>query len=310
MVMKLGLFLPQNRDFDLRADPMRAAQAAERIGYDSVWAFERVLVPQDQSGDHGFHGPGRPWPGYYRSVADPLLTLAMAAAVTSKVTLGTAALLPPLHVPFGLARSLASLAALSDRQVVAGLGNGWSADEHAAMAPRGLNRRSTSTEEFLDMADAVWGPDPVSFENERYTVVAAEVGPKPARPIQVFLGGAGEKTLDRVARRAAGWLPSRTGPKEIDSTLRQLRQKAAEYGRNPQDVRCIAVAAFTSLAEVPAAGREPYTGSVDQIVSDIADLAEVGVDETVLTLNLSSRDVEELIDSAAEFRDRVTAAGI
>ena len=113
-----------------------------------------------------------------------------------------------------------------------GLGTGWSFDEFAATAPRPMAERGDALDEFLDMAEALWGPEPVSFKNERYTVYPAEVGPKPAERIQVLLGGRGKKALDRVARRASGWLPSLLPPGQVDVTFSRLREKAAEYGRS------------------------------------------------------------------------------
>jgi probable F420-dependent oxidoreductase len=311
MTLKLGFFLPQNKFYNPGGDAVRAAQAAERIGYDSVWAFERLLVPEDQTGVHrmGEYGDGT-WPDLYRSVADPLITLATAAAVTSRIRLGTAVVLPPLHMPFRLAKTLASLSAASGGRLVAGLGNGWSIDEHLAAAPRPLSQRGAALDEFLDMADAIWGPDPVSFDNERYTVIPSEVGPKPPQRIPVLLGGQSEKALDRTARRASGWLPSLTPPAEVGAKLRLLREKAAEYGRNPADLSCTVVAFFTSLKELPGQGRPPYNGSIGQIISDLADLAAAGADEVILTFIHACRDINELIDVATEFHERSRAAGI
>jgi probable F420-dependent oxidoreductase len=310
-MMKLGMFLPQGRTFDTREGILGAARAAERIGYDSVWAWERMLYPQDQVGEHRFLGYGDgTWPAYYRSVPEPLVTLSMAAAVTTRVRLGTAILLAPLHMPLRLAKSLATLDAASNGRVIAGLGTGWSLDEFSATAPRPLGERGAALDEFLDIAEATWGPDPVSFKNERYQIFPAEIGPKPAGPIPVLLGGGGKKALDRVARRATGWLPSLTPPDQVRAILADLREKAAEYGRNPAELSCTVVVALFSLAEVPERDRRPYTGSIAQVIQDLAALAEVGVEEVILTLPFLAVSVPELADLAAEFHQRIREAGI
>jgi hypothetical protein len=135
------------------------------------------------------------------------------------------------------------------------------------------------------MAEALWSPDPVSFKNERYTVYPAYVGPKPAEPIPVLLGGRGKKALDRVARRASGWISSPPAPPSgVGATLRTLRQKAADCGRNPAELSCTAVISLSPFGEFPELGRLPYTGSMDQVISDPAGLASVGVAEVALTL--------------------------
>ena len=191
-----------------------------------------------------------------------------------------------------------------------GLGTGWSFDEFAATAPRPMAERGDALDEFLDMAEALWGPDPVSFKNERYTVYPAEVGPKPAERIPVLLGGRGKKALDRVARRASGWLPSLLPPGQVDVTFSRLREKAAEYGRDPEELSCTAVIFLSPFTEVPENGRMPYTGSYDQVISDLAGLAKAGVEEVVVTLPFLAGNVGEFRDLAAEFHARFRAAGV
>ena len=67
MALKLGTLLPQNWKYSPGTDLISAAKAAEEIGYDSVWVFERVLYAQDQTGIHKLteYGDGT-WPDLYR----------------------------------------------------------------------------------------------------------------------------------------------------------------------------------------------------------------------------------------------------
>jgi probable F420-dependent oxidoreductase len=234
----------------------------------------------------------------------------MAAAVTERVTLGTAVILPPLHMPLRLAKSFATIDAASGGRLVAGLGSGWSVDEFKAIAPRPLKERGAALEEFLDIADAAWGPDPVAFRNERYEIFPAEIGPKPAGRIPVLLGGRSEKALDRVARRADGWLPSAGTPQEVGATMTRVREKAAGYGRKADELRCVMAVALFDLTEVPERGRRPYTGSIPQVIQDLAALAAAGVDEVILTLPYVARSMPELIDVATEFRELIRVASI
>lgn len=310
--MRLGTFVPQNTKFDLSRDLVLAARTVEEIGYDSVWVFERLLVPEDQTGPHKFVGYGEgPWPDLYRSVGDPLVALSMAGGATSHIRLGTAVILPPLHVPFRLAKALATLSATTGGRVIAGLGTGWSVDEHTAAAPRPLAERGAALDEFLDLAEAMWADDPVSFENERYTVTPSEVGPKPAGRIPVLLGGSGKRALRRVARRASGWLPSLTAPAQIAETFNQLRTQAAEYGRDPNELSCTTVIALGKLGSaIDGDTRRPYSGSVDQVVADIAELHAAGVEEVILTLPQVTGDIKELLGLAETFHTRVRAAGL
>ncbi|GAB6903122.1 TIGR03619 family F420-dependent LLM class oxidoreductase [Kineosporia succinea] len=310
-MIKLGVNLPQFEWYAAGTDIATAAAGFEEIGFDSVWAFERLLRPLDQSGAHGLFGaPDVPWPDRYRHTTEPLTALATAAAVTSRVRLGTNVLIAPLHLPVQLAKTLASLDAVSGGRLIAGLGTGWSPDEFAAAAPRPIAERGAALDEFLDIAAAAWGPDPARFRNERWDLAPSEFGPKPAGRIPVYLGGAGPRVLERIARRADGWVPVATPAAQMGASLTALREKAASYGRDPLDVGIIAQLTVAGFERVTSAGRRPYTGDFDQLAEDVAALAEVGVDHVFLTAAGSSRSVQELLENAATFHAAVRAAGV
>lgn len=311
MSLKVGVGLPQLKSFDPATAITRAARVAEEIGFDSVWVFERLLRPEDQRGEHGLYRmPGVAWPERYGGVLDPLVALSLAAAVTERVELGTCVLVAPLHVPVRLARTLASIDAAAGGRLVAGLGSGWSIDEFAAAAPRPFAERGAALDEFLDVAAAVWGADPVSFGNERYGIAAAEIGPKPARRIPIYLGGHSDVALRRAARRADGILPTGMPPAAVGGLLARLRQLAAEAGRDPSALGCTFQVGIDGTDEVRQEGRKPYSGSVEQVVGDIAQLAEAGVDHVFLTVANAARDMDEYVDVAARFHARIRAAGL
>jgi probable F420-dependent oxidoreductase len=305
VTLKLGIGLPQTKPFGPR-DVLTAARACEQIGFDSLWVFERVLLPTDQSGPHGLYGmPGVPWPERYSGVADPLLTLAAAAAVTERAELGTCVLLPPLHLPFALARSLAGLDALSNGRLLAGLGTGWSIDEYAAVAPRPFAERGAALDEFLDLAAAVWAPDPVTFANERYQVAPAEVGPKPAHRIPVLLAGTNRTALSRVARRGDGWLMTGAPPADVGALLARVREMAAEAGRDP-----LAIPAYFQLFVTSLTERMPYGGRPADLMEDVAALAAAGVEHVFLQVSTVVSDVDEMVDRAAELHAAARTAGL
>ncbi|MFI9024784.1 LLM class F420-dependent oxidoreductase [Streptomyces sp. NPDC053560] len=309
MTVRLGLSLPQMRQYDLGRDVPDVARAAEQTGYESLWVFERVLFPEPAS--QGLYGiPGLPWPDQYRSVADPLVTLTLAAAATERARLGTSVLIAPLHVPFQLARSLASLDAASGGRVIAGLGTGWSLDEYAAAAVAPFEQRGKVLDELLDVCRAVWGPDPVAYEGELTTIAPSEVGPKPARPIPVLLPANSPRALRRLVDRADGWMPVGMGAEKLAEQWRQLRELAEERGREAPFENVLRVNTQHTAKTYEGQDRLPFQGSVAQIVEDLAAHAEVGVGEILLDLQGRARDAEELKDLAAEVYEAARAAGI
>ncbi|WLQ38629.1 LLM class F420-dependent oxidoreductase [Streptomyces laculatispora] len=309
MPIPLGLGLPQMKQYDLGRDVADVARAAEAVGYESLWVFERVLFPEPAT--QGLYGvPGLAWPEHYRSVADPLVTLTLAAAATDRARLGTSVLVAPLHVPFQLARSLASLDVASGGRVIAGLGTGWSLDEYAAAAVAPFEKRGAVLDELLDVCAAVWGPDPVSYKGDLTTIAPSEVGPKPARPIPVFLPASGPRAIRRLVDRADGWMPVAMGASQLAEQWQRVRDVAAERGRDRPVGVCARANARYSAKPAEGQGRQPFHGNVAQIVEDLVAHATTGVPEIMLDLQGTTRDAMELIDVATEVYEAARAAGV
>lgn len=117
--------------------------------------------------------------------------------------------------------------AASGGRVVAGIGTGWSHDEYAAAAVAPFEKRGQVLDELLDVFEAVWGPDPVSYEGELTTIAPSVVGPKPAGPIPVLLPANSPKAARRLVDRADGWMP---GPRARGSS----RSSGAAFGNWPR----------------------------------------------------------------------------
>ncbi|WP_216587630.1 LLM class F420-dependent oxidoreductase [Streptomyces brasiliscabiei] len=308
MALRLGLALPQMRQYDIGKDVPDVARAAEDIGYDSLWVFERALFPEPPS--QGLYGlEGLPWPDHYRHVAEPLVTLTLAAAVTERARLGTS-LIAPLHVPFQLAKSLASLDAASGGRVVAGLGTGWSLDEYAAAAVRPFEERGQVLEELIGVCRAVWGPDPVSYDGRITKITSAVVGPKPRRPIPILLSGSTARARRRLVDHADGWLPVGLGVDELAAQWRQLRALAAERRRIGPLRSVLRVNVQYQTKPYEGTDRHPFQGNAEQLTEDLASHAAIGLDEIFLDLQYGLRDAGELKDVAAEVYAAARAAGV
>ncbi|MFJ3531481.1 LLM class F420-dependent oxidoreductase [Streptomyces sp. NPDC090132] len=309
MPIPLGLGLPQMKQYDIGRDVPDVARAAEAVGYESLWVFERVLFPEPAT--QGLYGiPGLAWPDHYRGVADPLITLTLAAPATERARLGSSVLVAPLHIPFQLARSLASLDAASGGRVVAGLGTGWSLDEYAAASVAPFERRGAVLDELLDVCAAVWGPDPVSYEGTLTTIAPSVVGPKPAHPIPVLLAASGPRAVRRVVDRADGWMPVAMGAAALAEQWQRVQEAATERGRERPLAVCARANARYSVKPVEGGARQPFHGSVAQIVEDLVAHATTGVTEIMLDLQGTTRDATELIDVATEVYEAARAAGV
>ena len=280
--MDLGITLPTSGPHASPDGIVRMARAAEDLGYAAVWTYERLLYPLGDVPQPG--GPPRPLPDHLRTTYEPLETLAYVAAATSRVRLGTSVLVAPFHTPVGLARRLATLDRLSAGRVVAGLGQGWIAQEFEA-AGVSLRRRGAGVEEFVAAMRAAWGPDPVEFSGRFYRIPASEIAPKPVQQpgIPVILGGFAPAAIERAARIADGINPMAISLEALAGLLSRFRSAAHAAGRDARSLRVV-VRANVPITERPMTGRRPFLGgSPDQVAGDLDRLRELDVDHVLFT---------------------------
>jgi probable F420-dependent oxidoreductase len=181
------------------------ARRAEELGLDSVWAGDSPVT---------------------RPRADPLLLLAAAAAVTTRITLGTAVLLPALRHPVLLAHQLATLDRLAGGRLVAGLGGGFpnpaTRAQFAALGT-GFTDRIGRMTESVEVMRRLWTGEPVTHRGEHFAFEDVRLAPAPHRPggPPLWLAGSGP-ALPRVARLADGWLPYPPDPATYAAELALL----------------------------------------------------------------------------------------
>jgi probable F420-dependent oxidoreductase len=310
--MKLGLRLPQRLGVDLQHDVVEAARAAEAAGYASLWTYERLLFPETPVEPYA-ELPNVPWPEHSRQAADPLAVLTAAAVATENVRLGVSVLVAALHTPVQLAKALATIDQISGGRMIAGMGTGWSTDEFQATGATRADR-GRFLDETLDVFDAVWGPDPVTFRSPRVVIDNASVLPKPATKIPVMLGG-GSKAVQRIAKRADGWLPVPTTPgpagaAELRASWDRIREMASEYGRDTSRMEMVVVGNVTFTDRPAGPDRSAFVGTLDQIMDDVRTAAEAGADELIVDLNLQDwfTSTGQMLETAVEIRERTAAS--
>ncbi len=277
----MGFAVPLAGSWATPANQVEVAKRAEELGYASLWTFQRLLFPVDREGADAAR-----WQPVYRSVHDPLITLAYLAAHTTRIRLGVAVLNIPWFSPILLAKQTATLDAVSGGRLDLGLGLGWAKQEYAATgAP--FERRGARAEEFLAALKAIWTQDPVDFHGEFHQVTRAHIDPKPVQIPHppVLLGGSAEPALRRAGRVADGWISS-SGQElaSIGDAIRVVADAAADAGRDPGALSFIC-RGVVRLRAATTGERRPLTGTLEQIRADIAEVAEQGVTELFVDLN-------------------------
>jgi probable F420-dependent oxidoreductase len=255
---------------EITMQPAELALAAEERGFESIFYPEHSHLPTDSG----------PWPGgpvipdHYSHGLDLFTALGAAAAVTSRIKLGSGICIVPQHDAIWLAKQVASIDHISNGRFVFGIGFGWNRSE---LANHGVvfDQRRDQTREHIAAMKTLWSDEEevVSFQGQWTTFGPTRVYPKatqqPHPPI-LIAGGAGPKLRAAVVDYADGWGPIQ-GRNEILAELPALRSAWAEAGRDPASL------------QITVFGADPSP-------DNLAALAEAGVQRVGLGLPVAGRD--------------------
>lgn len=293
--MKLGAMLPTAGSQTSPAALVAFAERAERIGLGAVWTFERLLRPT-QPIAMGGSGPTMPAPKEWATVYDPLETLAYLAASTNRIGLGTSVIDALFSSPIVLARRLATLDRLSEGRLLAGLGQGWMAQEYTA-AGVPWRRRGAGFAEHIQAMRAAWGPDPVHFDGRFYQIPESEFGPKPIRDggPTLLVGAATPAAVERAARLGTGLSLVMFDWDVLRDTVALFRHTAESAGHDPSALP-IVVQINGSITATARDERAPLTGSVEQVAADLQQLAPLGVEHVLWAMDIHPDDQLDALD--------------
>jgi len=301
MRMRIGFFLPQIGPAASVDAISKVAERAEEIGYDSLWVTERLVYPTNPKTSYF----GGPLPEQYKRSFDPLETLTFAAALTSRVTLGTSVLDIPFYNPVLLARRLTTLDVLSGGRLRVGFGLGWSQDEYDTTGAS-MKDRGERADEFIAVLKTIWTTDPAEFHGKYFQLPKSIIQPKPLQKPHppIYLAAFSPGALKRTARLADGWMPVAMTIDQMKSTSDQLRSMAKESGRNPSDLKMIVRYNLAITTQPLGKERAPFSGTMNQIKEDIAAIKTYGPDELILdpTFSADTRNEQSFLRNMEEIR--------
>jgi probable F420-dependent oxidoreductase len=250
--MRVGLtYFPTDYGIDIR----ELARAAEERGFESLLLPEHTHIPKSRRTP--FPGGGE-LPKAYSHTHDPFVALSFAAAVTTKILLGTGICLVPQRDPIVTAKCVASLDQLSNGRFLFGIGGGWNVDEMENHGARYETRFKLMRERILAMK-SLWTQPEAAFHGEMVNFDPVWSYPKPAQQPHppILLGGSSDHTIKRVVEFCDGWLPIARPGFNAKEAVARLHQAASAAGR---DYATLSISAFAAppdeavLAEYREAG--------------------------------------------------------
>lgn len=250
--------------------PVRLAREVEARGFHSLYFPEHTHIPTSRKTPPPTGEPKLP--EEYKRTLDPFVALAAAAAVTSRVKLGTGVCLVAQHHPILLAKEVATLDLVSGGRFVFGIGFGWNREEMASHGVDFRTRRERVREHVFAM-QRLWTSERASFEGEFVGFEESWSWPKPVQQPRppILIGGApGPKLFAHVAAYADGWIP--IGGAGVGAALPDLRRAMERAGRDPASVQVV------PFGTIPNPGKLDYYQSI-------------GITEVVLRLPAAPEDV-------------------
>jgi probable F420-dependent oxidoreductase len=210
------------------------AQKAEQLGFESIWAPEHVAFPltwnsrcETQDGEFPEESAA-PWPS-------PLLPLAYAAALTSKIKFGTSIIILPEHHPVRLAKDVATLDVLSRGRLILGIGGGWLKEEYDQLGID-FHTRGARCDEALQALRSLWRDNPSAFHGRHFDFGPVISLPKPVKSdIPVLVAGHSRAAARRAARFGDGVYPAATY-EMVKEYFKMLREECDKADRDPGEL--------------------------------------------------------------------------
>src|SRR5262249_48803139 len=198
-IMKFGVHFG-NIAFSDPDGARRLVRVAEATGFDSVFAVEHVVFPDNYTSVYPYAPGGRLPGGPSLTFPDPLIWLTWVAAATTRLRFMTAVMILPQRNPLVLAKEVATLDYLSGRRIEVGLGVGWLKDEFEALGIP-FERRGKRADEYVAAMRALWANDSASYAGEFVKFDQVNCNPKPvAKSVPITIGGHSEAAARRAGR--------------------------------------------------------------------------------------------------------------
>jgi probable F420-dependent oxidoreductase len=337
--MRIGLALP-HYDSSLAGAPagwesvLDVAATAEEAGFHSVWVSDHFFL------DWGKYGG----PDDLQGSLECWTTLAALAAATKKVRLGSLVSGNDFRNPGLLAKMVATLDVLSGGRAAVGLGAGWYEREYraAGLAFDGARERIERLGEAVEIVRRLLAGEILDFKGAHYEMEGAICRPVPRQdpPPPVFIGGKGDRLIDTVARCADGWNFSWIGDiASYEERLTAAHAACERVGRDPASLRLSVgvyllagkdgadtrarferyiertpVGVLQGSSGSAAVSWEEFAGSrvagtVAEVTEKLGRLAELGVQEAILTLGVLPFQLVDLEDVELVGSEIVPALG-
>ena len=246
--MKFGLMYANAGPFAFPEMLTHLVQTAERVGVESLWTVEHVVIPVGYASTYPYDPSGKIQAPDQVPIPDPLVALGYVAGVTKKIRLATGIVILPQRHPLYIAKEVATLDVLSHGRVILGIGVGWLAEEFDALGIPFVER-AARTAEMVRAMRSLWKDEAEPFEGKFYRWPKVESHPKPVQKpgVPIVVGGHTELAARRAARYGDGFFPGVAEETKLKDILAIMADECRKLGRDPKTIEISAGRAAPDL---------------------------------------------------------------
>ncbi|SCW40959.1 probable F420-dependent oxidoreductase, Rv2161c family [Sphingobium faniae] len=309
--MKIGIRIPCYRRWCRAAEVRRIAEAADGLGFDSVWVQDHLVAPMGtadetavggtshflKAGAQAAQAPARPTSlfDYYAGDdwwLDPYPVWAFLAGITKRVTLASDILVLPYRNPIVQAKMIGTIDQLSNGRLMIGTGTGHVPAESKAL---GLDyaQRGRMHDEYLRAIRAILASEEATFDGEfvSFGPLRTLIRPvqSPAPPF--YTGGNGPRAIRRAIELGDGWLPNAADAEGLAKGMALLEKTAVEMGRTDLPPVAVSLPNHIRMATPGARPGSKPLMSPDEAIAALKAYEALGVEHVSLGLLMPNADI-------------------
>ena len=270
--MKFGVCIPNYGETGSVEGVRTLALEAEKLGYDSIWTTDHVLMPPQS---------GTP----YERVLETITSLAYLAALTSTVKLGISSLILAMRNPVVAVKQLATIDQLSEGRVILATSSGWNEREFTHLGSN-FHTRGRRLDESIKLFRTLWDEAEPKFEGKALPHKFSKVVFEP-RPIQkhltIWIGGSSKAAMARAVTLGDAWHPNVT---PLDTFRKLVDEFRTIPGAERKDI-CVRIGLSAKAQKSEYVGaqgdrRFMLTGNMKENKDTISELEKLGVKQMIV----------------------------
>lgn len=215
------------------AEHQAIARTADEYGWDSIQVADAPFFPEKVSVPYPYTPDGsRFWP-LDMPVLDPWVAITAMAVVTQRIRFLPSVLRLAIRQPLLEAKSISSVATVSNGRLAVGVGLAWMPEEFKWLGID-MKTRGKRQDESIQALRLLLTGGFQEFHGQLIDFDRVIMAPTPSKKVPIYVGGATSPAMRRAARLGDGWLSVIHNKAEIPGIVAELKQYRREYGREQE----------------------------------------------------------------------------